>query len=80
MQVADQIVTMLATVEGLFDDIPLEKVGEASEAVRRYVREKHGDICDRITGREKLDADMRKILVETGREALRISGFTKAEG
>jgi F-type H+-transporting ATPase subunit alpha len=80
LHVADQIVTMLAATEGLFDDIELKNVLKAAETVRLLVREKNDDICQKITNREKLEDDMKKTLIETANEALRISGFvTKSE-
>lgn len=77
LEVSEQITTMLAATEGLFDDIELSKVLSSAEMVRNYVKEKHADICLAITNREKLTKEMKEVLVNTSKEALEIGGFIK---
>jgi F-type H+-transporting ATPase subunit alpha len=63
MAVAAQIGVLLAVTQGLFDDIPLEKVAAAEKAVRKMLCEQLPELCRRIEdGEDFPDAD-RKLLL-----------------
>jgi F-type H+-transporting ATPase subunit alpha len=63
MPVAGQIGVLLAVTQGLFDDIPLEKVAAAEKAVRKMLYENLPELCRRIeAGEDFPDAD-RKLLL-----------------
>ena len=54
MPVAQQIAVLLAVTQGLFDDIPLERVATAEKAVRRLLCEQLPEPCRRIEAGEHL--------------------------
>jgi F-type H+-transporting ATPase subunit alpha len=62
--VPEQIAVMLAVTEGLFDPVPIEKIPEAKERVRKVIRDEQPEIADRIMDGEKLSEDLRRTLVE----------------
>ncbi len=70
LPVAEQIVALLATTEGLLDQVPRDKVRPAEEAVRTAVREQGGEIAQRIVAGEKLRDEDRRQLVDLAREQL----------
>ncbi len=60
--VAEQIAVLLAVTQGIFDLVPLDKIGLLEKAVRQAVREQLPDVCQRIESGEKLsDADLFEI-------------------
>ena len=61
--VAEQIAVLLAVTHGVFDDIPLEKMGLVEKAVHRVIREQLPDVCQRIETGEKLSKGDRKLLL-----------------
>jgi F-type H+-transporting ATPase subunit alpha len=70
MPVAAQIGVLLAVIQGLFDDIPLEKVAVAEKAVRKLLCEQLPELCRRIEDGEALgDAD-RELLLGKVREVI----------
>jgi F-type H+-transporting ATPase subunit alpha len=70
MPVAAQIGVLLAVTQGLFDDIPLEKVAVAEKAVRKLLCEQLPELCRRIEDGEALgDAD-RELLLGKVREVI----------
>ena len=69
--VADQIAAMFAAIEGLFDDLPAEKVNDAEAPIRQAVTGQHGDLVGRIAeGGEISDSD-RAALRKTIEQAIR---------
>jgi F-type H+-transporting ATPase subunit alpha len=60
--VAEQIAVLLATTEGVFDRLPLEKIGQVEKRVRRAIREQLPDLYDRIQSGETLDEDEQQAL------------------
>ncbi len=70
LPVTEQIAAMLATSEGLFDEIGLEKVELAEARIREAVRERAGDIRERIAGGEKLADEDREQLLKLAGEQL----------
>jgi len=69
--VPEQIAIFLAVNQGLFDDLPLERVGEAEDRVRHTMRKELPELGDRITAGEELSDDDRQTMERTFRKALK---------
>jgi F-type H+/Na+-transporting ATPase subunit alpha len=70
MPVSDQIAVLLAVNEGVFDDIPVNEIENASRKIRDRVQGERPDQVKRIESGEKLeDADIQSLL-KTARKAL----------
>jgi F-type H+-transporting ATPase subunit alpha len=60
---AEQIASLLAVTSGALDEVPLEKIADAEDAVRIAVVEQLPDLCSRIEdGEEFTDEDKEKML------------------
>ena len=70
MPVAHQIAVLLALTHGLFDDIPVDKVGAAEEAVRRMLCEQLPETCRRIDAGGHLSDEERDVILSKAKEAL----------
>jgi F-type H+-transporting ATPase subunit alpha len=68
--VAEQIAVLLATTEGVFDDLPLDRVEAAEEHVRSAVRTQHPRWCERVQAGAELEAEDRAQLVETAQDVV----------
>lgn len=68
--VVDQIAVLLATVEGLFDDVPDALRDEAYEAVSEVMKAEKKEIADAILNREKLSSEKKAELLAAFRNAL----------
>jgi F-type H+-transporting ATPase subunit alpha len=63
VSLAEQIAVLLALTAGLFDPIPIEKISDAEESLRKAASELPADVAGRFTSAEKLsDADRKAIL------------------
>jgi F-type H+-transporting ATPase subunit alpha len=76
LPVADQIAVLLAVNEGLFDNISLEEILEASQKIQDRIKTEHPKQVQRIESGEKLEDDDIRILLETARKALEKSSET----
>ncbi len=66
----EQVAVLLATKEGLLDDVPVDAIGDAEARIRERVGEQHPDLCDAIdTGRE-LDDEAWETLRSTAAQAV----------
>ncbi|QBB71154.1 alternate F1F0 ATPase, F1 subunit alpha [Pseudolysobacter antarcticus] len=70
VSVPAQIAILLALTARLFDDVPLDKMTDAGNAVRQAASNIPADVRARFGGTEKLSDDDRKAIVEIAREAL----------
>lgn len=68
MRPAEQIVIMLAVVHGIFDDLPIDQIAEAQEDIRRTIREREHELCERIETGEALDDKAIDQLIDTIQE------------
>jgi len=68
--VPEQIAVLLAVTEGLFDDLPVDRIPGAEMKIRRAVIEQIPQLCKQIQAGEKLSHDNRKILLDVARNAL----------
>ena len=65
--VAEQIVVLLALTSGLLDSVPLDKIRDASKALRKAVTEIPSDIRQRFSSNDRLsDEDRKRILQVAG--------------
>jgi len=65
--VDEQVAVLLATTEGVFDDVPVEAIGEMEKAVRRRVRTEAPAVCAAIRSGEPLDATDSESLLALAR-------------
>ncbi|MDB9339403.1 MULTISPECIES: alternate F1F0 ATPase, F1 subunit alpha [Cyanophyceae] len=70
LPVAEQIAVLLAVTEGIFDDIPLDKIEEAARAVRQQVTEQLSEVSGRIQAGEKLSDQDRNALLSVAQGAI----------
>ncbi|GAB4529335.1 MAG: alternate F1F0 ATPase, F1 subunit alpha [Pleurocapsa sp.] len=68
--VAEQIATLLAVTQGVFDPVPLAEVKLVESKLRQAVREKLPDICQRIEGGKKLTQGDRMSLLNIAQETV----------
>lgn len=71
MSAPEQVAVLLSVTEGLFDSIPVYKVGEAEKAVRRVTREELSDAGKRIFEGKKLSDDDRNAILQTAEKAIK---------
>jgi len=70
MPVTDQIAVLLAVNEGVFDDIPVDEIENASKKIRDRVNGERPDPVKRIESGEKLEDKDIQALLKTARNAL----------
>jgi F-type H+-transporting ATPase subunit alpha len=70
VSVPAQIAILLALTARLFDDVPLDRMTDAGNAVRQATSSIPADVRGRFMGAEKLGDDDRKAIVEIARQAL----------
>jgi len=66
-----QITVLLAVIRGLFDPIPLDRVGEAERALHAALEQDTAELRARIDHGEKVDAALEAALLALGGEALK---------
>lgn len=67
---ADQIAVLLAITQGVFDPVPLERIGEAESRVRAVATTDCAEICQRIAAGADLSEADRNALLDAARAAL----------
>ncbi|WP_082089489.1 alternate F1F0 ATPase, F1 subunit alpha [Methanosarcina horonobensis] len=68
--VPDQIVILVALNAKLFDNVPLDKMGEAESALRKAVSDIPSDLRDRFKGDKELSDKDRETILDIARKAL----------
>lgn len=68
--VPEQIAVLLAVSEGLFDDIEVDDVSEASQRIRKMVREELAEVSDRILQGEDLGEEDKDTVLSKAEEAI----------
>ncbi len=68
--VPDQIVILVALNARLFDNVPLDKMGEAESSLRKAVPDIPADVRDRFKGDKKLSDKDRETILDIARKAL----------
>ncbi|MCK6512694.1 alternate F1F0 ATPase, F1 subunit alpha [Myxococcota bacterium] len=67
---ADQILLLLALTQGLFDALPLARIPEAEQIVRRHARKHLPQIIEQIDRAQKLTPDQIALTTDALRQAL----------
>ncbi|MEW6277600.1 MAG: F0F1 ATP synthase subunit alpha [Candidatus Eremiobacterota bacterium] len=70
MEITVQLGIMLAATEGLFDSLPVERVGQAEGRLAALLRERAGGVRVRLEAGEQLDEEVRELLRGLAREAV----------
>ena len=68
--VPEQMATLLAVNEGVFDDVPPDRIAEAEQALRKRVRVDLPELSERLRVGQKLGDDDRDQLLEAARGAV----------
>ena len=68
--VAEQIAVLLSVTEGVFDDLPVEKIDETEQSIRSAVTKQLPDISEKIHTGNKLCDEDKKAIVEAARSAI----------
>jgi F-type H+-transporting ATPase subunit alpha len=70
LSVPEQIAVLLSVTEGLFDDIPVNKIVETEEKIRSAVTAKLPDIGLKIEKGEKLGDEDKKAIIDAVKNAM----------
>lgn len=70
LEVSEQVAVLLAASQGLFDDLPVDRIAAAEEAVVDGLQDRVGDLVHRIEAGEKLGDDDREALRDAAQGAL----------
>jgi F-type H+-transporting ATPase subunit alpha len=65
-----QIAVLLALTAELFDDVPLERMKDAEQAVRKAAAQIPAEVCDRLDTANNLSDEDRQAIIEIARRAL----------
>jgi len=68
--VEEQVAVLFATAEGVFDELALDQMDAAQQAVRDAVREQLPKPCEQIRAGETLDDDDQEALLDVARRAI----------
>ena len=68
-----QIAVLLALTADLFDDVPLDRMTDAEQAVRKAAAEIPAEVCERLDTAEQLSDEDRETIIEIARKSL--AGF-----
>jgi F-type H+-transporting ATPase subunit alpha len=74
LRVAEQIASLVAVNEGVFDDLELDVVAEAEKKVRERVLDELGQLCEFMESGEKLSDEDVEAVADTARKAVRETG------
>jgi F-type H+-transporting ATPase subunit alpha len=69
--VPSQIAVLLALTAELFDDVPLDRMTDAEQAVRRAAAEVPAKLSERLDAGDKLSAEDRETIIQIARLALK---------
>ncbi|NLF31366.1 MAG: alternate F1F0 ATPase, F1 subunit alpha [Planctomycetes bacterium] len=69
MPAAEQVAVLLAVKEGLFDEVPVERISDAADRLRAMMKEQLRDVAERIESGQKLRDEDRDRLGDAGRQA-----------
>jgi len=70
LTVPEQVVVLLATTQGLLDEVPLDAVGDAEAALRALIRDAQPELRERIASGRPLADEERRELLDAARAAL----------
>lgn len=72
MQVHRQVITLIAVLSKVFDDIPLEKIREKIDELNEWFENNHSDIIDRIEQNGILSDDDKKSIVSFAKDFINL--------
>ena len=75
MSVPEQIILLLALKHRIFDDVPLEKMRNAEEAVRESVKEIPSEIIERLFSNDKFSSEDEQVILKIAENKLRSEHF-----
>jgi len=78
LSVPDQIAVLLAATSGAWDDVPLDRIAEAEEAIHARLEYECPDVCERMSAGEPLSDKDRARLVQLAQSIA--SEFRHADG
>ena len=70
VSVVEQIAVLLALSAKLFDDVPLEQMKEAEQALRKAAAKIPAEVIKRLNTADKLSDEDRKVITDLAQEAL----------
>ena len=70
MSMIDQVTVLLALTADLFDPVPIEKVGDAEQALQKATSDIPADVAARLTSADKLSDADRKAILDVATRAL----------
>ena len=70
VSVAGQIAVLLALTSGLFESVPLERMPDAENSVRKAALEIEAELRNRLESGDKLSDEDRVVIVELARQAI----------
>ena len=70
VSVPEQIAVLLALTAELFDDVPLDRMTDAEQAVRKSAAEIPAQVRERLDGTDKLSDKDRETIIEISRQAI----------
>ncbi len=68
MDVYDQVVSILAGISGVLDDIKLDSVIEFEERMQEYIQKNHQEELKELRNKGKMDDDLKKRLIKAMEE------------
>ena len=70
VSVPEQIAVLLALTAELFDDVPLDRMTDAEQAVRKAAAEIPAEVSERLDTADKLRDEDRETIIEISRQAI----------
>jgi len=70
VSVAAQIAVLLALTDRLFGDVPIDRMPDAEQAVRKAAAEIPAEVCERLDSADKLSDEDRETIIEIARRAI----------
>ena len=77
LPVAEQIAVLVAVTRGVFDQVPVEEIARASEAVRSAMTSRAAELCEEIVAGRKLTQEQIGTIEQLARES--VAEFVKDE-
>lgn len=71
LSVMEQIAVLMAVVEGVFDELPVNRIDEAKKKIQQQAKEKLKDISERLEKGGKINEEDRNRILETARQAIK---------
>jgi len=75
VSVPEQIAVLLALTAELYDDVPLDRMTEAEQALRKAAGEIPAEVSERLDTAEKLSDEDRETIIEIARQTLEELSF-----